>query len=91
VLVDGAELDQLHRLERLDEALAAVVWQAGERRLVGRELLQHGLEGDAKGAPVDRAVWRLHGQRRLLDLEPDDALAVEVATTAEALDLPQLA
>jgi hypothetical protein len=42
-------------------------------------------------AALGCTVWRLHGQRRLLELAPDDALAAEVAATAEALGTPQLA
>ena len=44
-----------------------------------------------RNAALGCTVWRLHGQRRLLDLAPDDALAAKVAATAAALDLPQLA
>ena len=98
VLLDRAELDQLNRLERLDEvaraqvvglagahdlvgrlgvgdaegaleqvapvvALAAVVGQPLERRLVGREVGGHRLERDAELAGVDRAALVLADDR----------------------------
>jgi DNA-binding SARP family transcriptional activator len=48
-------------------------------------------------AAIDRdaglgcTVWRLHAQRRLLALAPDDAVAAEATATARALGLPHLA
>ena len=40
-----------------------------------------------RNAALGCTVWRLHSQRRLLDLAPDDALAAEVAATARRLGL----
>jgi DNA-binding SARP family transcriptional activator/tetratricopeptide (TPR) repeat protein len=43
-----------------------------------------------RDAELGCAVWRLHGQRRLHRLAPDDALAAEATATARAIGLPQL-
>ena len=62
--------------------------------LLGRRdaAIAHLREANDHNAALGCTVWRLHGQRRLLDLAPGSALAAEVAAaTAEALDLPQLA
>ncbi len=53
------------------------------------EAIAHLRAANDHNATLGCTVWRLHGQRRLLDLAPDDALAAEVAAAAEALDLPQ--
>jgi DNA-binding SARP family transcriptional activator len=65
----------------------------GLAAVLGRrdEAIAHLRTANDHNAALGCTVWRLHGQRRLLDLAPDDALAAEVAATAEALDLPQLA
>jgi DNA-binding SARP family transcriptional activator/tetratricopeptide (TPR) repeat protein len=44
-----------------------------------------------RDAELGCTVWRLHGQRQLHRLAPDDALAAEATATACALGLPQLA
>ena len=61
--------------------------------MLGRrdEAIAHLRAANDHNAALGCTVWRLHGQRRPLDLAPDDALAAEVAATAAALDLPQLA
>jgi AAA ATPase domain len=65
----------------------------GLAAVLGRrdEAIAHLRAANDHNAALGCTVWRLHGQRRLLDLAPDDALAAEVAATAEALDLPQRA
>ena len=65
----------------------------GLAAVLGRrdEAIAHLRAANDHNAALGCTVWRLHGQRRLLDLAPDDALAAEVAATAAALDLPQLA
>ena len=63
----------------------------GLAAVLGRrdEAIAHLRAANDHNAALGCTVWRLHGQRRLLELEPDDALAAEVAATAQALDLPQ--
>ena len=65
----------------------------GLAAVLGRhdEAIAHLRAANDHNAALGCTVWRLHGQRRLLDLAPDDELAAEVAATAQALDLPGLA
>ena len=51
------------------------------------EAIAHLRAANDHNAALGCTVWRLHGQRRLLDLAPDDTLAAEVAATAQRLGL----
>jgi tetratricopeptide (TPR) repeat protein len=61
--------------------------------LLGRrdEAIRHLRTAIDRDAELGCTVWRLHGQRRLHELAPDDALAAEAAATAHAIGLPHLA
>ena len=59
------------------------------RRDAGRSRhLRAAIDRDAE---LGCTVWRLHSQRRLHLLAPDDALAAEATATAHAIGLPHLA
>jgi len=51
------------------------------------EAIAHLRAANDHNAALGCTVWRLHGQRRLLDLAPDDMLAAEIAATAQRLGL----
>ena len=78
---------------------AAVSYGAIDRHLgglaavLGRrdEAIRHLRTAIDRDAELGCTVWRLHGQRRLHELAPDDALAAEAAATAHAIGLPHLA
>jgi DNA-binding SARP family transcriptional activator/tetratricopeptide (TPR) repeat protein len=61
----------------------------GLAAVLGRrdEAIAHLRAANDHNAALGCTVWRLHGQRRLLDLAPDGALAAEVAATAQRLGL----
>jgi len=61
--------------------------------LLGRrdEAIRHLRMAIDRDAELGCAVWRLHGQRRLYRLAPDDALAADAGATARAVGLPHLA
>ena len=71
-------------IDRQLGGLAAVLGRTGE----AVEHLRAAIDRDAE---LGCTVWRLHGQRRLHRLAPDDALAAEAAATAHAIGLPHLA
>ena len=64
--------------------LAAVLGRRDEARAHLRAAI-------ARDAELGCAVWRLHAQRGLCRLAPDDALVAEATAAARALGLPQLA
>jgi DNA-binding SARP family transcriptional activator len=61
--------------------------------LLGRRdaAIAHLRAGIDRDAALGCTVWRLHGQLRLLELAPEDALAEEAAATAVAVGLPHFA
>jgi DNA-binding SARP family transcriptional activator len=61
----------------------------GLAAVLGRrdEAIAHLHAANDHNAALGCTVWRLHGQRRLLDLAPDDMLAAEIAATAQRLGL----
>jgi len=78
---------------------AAVSYGAIDRHLgslaavLGRadEAVRHLRTAIDRDAELGCTVWRLHGQRRLHEIAPDDALAAEATATAHAIGLPLLA
>ena len=65
----------------------------GLAAVLGRrdEAIRHLRTAIDRDAELGCTVWRLHGQRRLNQLAPDDALAAEATATAHAIGLPHLA
>jgi hypothetical protein len=71
----------------VDRYLGGLAALLGRRELA----IAHLHAANELNARLGCTVWRLHGQLRLLELAPDDALAAEAAATAVAVGLPQLA
>jgi tetratricopeptide (TPR) repeat protein len=80
----GRAAYSLGAVDRHLGGLAAVLG----RRDDATEHLRAAIDRDAE---LGCRVWRLHGQRRLHELAPDQQLAADATATAAALGLPHLA